>query len=1065
MQWLASICIRHPVLTWVMMLAVVVVGAVGYGSLGLDQFPKVDLPMVLVTTTLEGAAPEEVETEITDKIEGAVNTISGIDELRSSSSQGVSLVTLSFDLNKNGDIATQEVRDHINAILRNLPKGIDQPVISKVDADASPILLVTLQAKGTPRDVIELADKKVRRRIESINGVGQVTILGGRKRQINLWLDPVKLAASGITAIDVERALAIQNITVPGGDIITGPQRLALRIEGRVTTVDAISEIVVRESKDHATRVADVARVEDGSEEETSWASSDGAQSIVLSVRKQSGENTVAVADAVRSRLAEIEKSIPGIKLQVVRDNSQSIRTSLGAVREHLILGAVFAALIVLLFLGNIRTTFIAALAIPVSIIGTFALMYAIGFTLNMVTLLALALAVGIVIDDAIVVLENIVRFIEEKKQKPFIAAWNATKDIGLAVLATTLSLMAVFLPVAFMSGIIGRFLQSFGITMAFAIGVSLIVSFSLTPMLSARLIRPPSPDGQPRKASVLERGVDAFYLPIERVYLRVLSWVMKHRWVVVLSAGLSLVAAVPIGRAIPKGFQPENDMAEFEVNVRTPEGTSIEQTRLVADGIARELRGMSYVEHTLMTIGNDQQHTQNRANIYVRLCDPTARPVSQAQMMDRVRRDIVAHQPKNLRIDVSLSQQINSGQSNAQVQYTLSGPDLDRLAAYATQAVDNLRRVPGAVDVDSNLIVGNPEVRMTVKRDLAANLGVNVLDLSNTLQLLVGGLKVSSFYEGGEEYDIQARADQQYRNDLASLSIMTVPTASGGSVPLASIVSAEKTTGPSQINRFARQRQVTITANVAPGVGQSTVSDALVKIIADLHMPVGYSASPAGNTKETGRAVHGFLIAILMSLVFMYLVLAAQFESWLHPVTIMLSLPLTVPFALLSLLLFHQELSIFSALGIIVLFGVVKKNAILQVDHTLNLRARGIERGQAILQANRDRLRPILMTTIAFVAGMVPLLASRGIGAGFNRAIAGVVVGGQTLSLVLTLLATPVAYSLFDDAAVWWSRHFGRKRTEDRGEKDLTILLAPSEHEELLPAAVVIPLHGVAPR
>lgn len=1057
MQWLASICIRHPVLTWVLMLAIVVVGIVGYGSLGLDQFPKVDLPTVLVTTTLEGTAPEEMETEITDKIEGAINTISGIDELRSSSSQGVSLVTVTFGLDKNIDVATQEVRDHINTILTNLPKGIDPPVISKVDPDAAPIMLVTLQAKGSQRDLTELADKRVRRQIESISGVGQVTILGGRKRQINVWLDPVKLAASEITAFDVERALGIQNITVPGGDINTGPQRLALRVEGRVTTVDAIGDIVVRENMDHPTRVIDVARVEDGSEDETSWASEDGVQSLVLSVRKQSGENTVAVADAVRARLSEVEKAIPGIQLRVVRDNSQSIRTSLNAVREHLILGAVFAALVVLIFLGNARTTFIAALAIPISIIGTFALMYVIGFTLNMITLLALALAVGIVIDDAIVVLENIIRFIEEKNQKPFVAAWNATRDIGLAVLATTLSLMAVFLPVAFMSGIVGRFLQSFGITMAFAIAVSLLVSFSLTPMLSARLIKRAELDNGQPKRGMLERTVDAFYGPIERLYLRVLRWVMKHRWVVVVSSGLAIYAIPTIASHIPKGFQPDNDLAEFEVNVRAPEGTSLQQTRIIADGIAREIRAMQYVDHTLMTIGNDPQQTQNRANIYVHLIDPTERPLSQVQMMERVRNEVVAHQPKNLRIEVSVSQQINTGQSSALVQYTISGPDLDRLAAYATQAVDKFRAFPGAVDVDSNLIVGNPEVHVKVNRDLAANLGVNVLDVANSLQLLVGGLKVSSFYEGGEEYDIDARAERQFRDDLTGLAIMHVPTATGGSVPLASVVSTVRATGPSQINRLARQRQVTITANVAPGAGQSTVSDGLAKILADLHMPPGYSASPAGFTKETGRAIRGFLIAVLMSLVFMYLVLAAQFESWLHPVTIMLSLPLTVPFALLSLMMFHQELSIMSALGIIVLFGVVKKNAILQVDHTINLRARGMRREEAILQANRDRLRPILMTTVAFVAGMIPLLLSRGIGAGLNRSIAGVVVGGQTFSLTLTLLATPVAYSLFDDVVTWWGRRVFRRRQEDRGESDLARLMGPAESDSIAPAPAIL--------
>jgi hydrophobe/amphiphile efflux-1 (HAE1) family protein len=1037
MQWLASLCVRQPVLTWVLTLAIVVLGVVGYGSLGVDQFPKVDIPVVLVTTTLNGAAPEEMETGVTDKIEAAVNTISGIDELRSTSSDGVSLVIISFALEKDIDVASQEVRDHINTALRDLPKGVDPPVVQKVDPDAAPIMLVTLSGPGSVRDLTELADKRVRRLVESINGVGQVSIVGGRKRQVNLWLDPVKLAASGLTAIDVQRALAAQNLTVPGGTIDTGPRRVSLRVEGRVSSIPAIGRIVVRPSPDHPTRVEDAARVEDGEEEEATYASEDGKSTIVLSIRKQSGENTVAVVDAVRERVASIEKTLPsGSALRVVRDNSASIRTSLDAVKEHLVLGALLAAIVVLVFLGNARSTFIAALAIPVSIIGTFALMWVMGFTLNIITLLALALAVGIVIDDAIVVLENITRFVQEKGYKPFPAAVHATREIGLAVLATTLSLLAVFLPIAFMTGIVGRFLKSFGVTMAFSIAVSLFVSFSLTPMLSARLLSPPAAEGSVHRRSFLERVVDAFYVPMEVAYVKVLRWVMAHRWVIVLASIATLGSCIPAAAAVPKGFQPENDMAEFEVNVRAPEGTSLLDTRLISERIASELRTLPSVVHTLVTIGNSAQQTRNLANIYVRLVDPQDRKQTQMQIMDQVRREIVAHQRKDLRIEVSLAAQISTGQSTAAVQYTIYGPDLARLETFAKQILEQFRKVPGAVDVDSNLIVGNPEVKVSVDREHAAALGVDAANVANTLQLLVGGLKVSTYEEAGEDYDVQARSDASYRTDLDRLSLITVPSAMGQSVPLASLVGMKESLGPSLINRLARQRQVTITANVAPGFGQSTVSDALKKIIDDLHMPAGYRAAPAGFTKEQGRVVTGFLLAIAMTAIFMYLVLAAQFGSWLHPVTIMLSLPLTIPFALMSLLMFGQELSIMSALGIIVLFGVVKKNAILQVDHTNQLRARGKDRLEAILDANRDRLRPILMTTLAFVAGMVPLVLSHGIGAGLNRAIAGVVVGGQTLSLLLTLLATPVAYSYFDDISRWFKRRGNEK--VDRGEAEL---------------------------
>jgi HAE1 family hydrophobic/amphiphilic exporter-1 len=1045
MQWLASICIRHPVFTWVLMLTLVVVGIVGYSNLGLDLFPKIDFPTVLVTTTLNGAAPQEVESEITDKIEGAVNTISGIDELRSTSSQGVSLVLVTFGLGKDLDIGVQEVRDHLATIMADLPKGVDTPVVSKIDPDAAPVLLVALRASGSQRDLTELADKKVRRQIENIDGVGQVTILGGRKRQINVWLDPVRLAGSGVTAFDVQRALAVGNITVPGGDVINGPTRMSLRVEGRVETVEQIGDIVVRESKDHPTRVRDVARVEDGSEDEKTWASQNGNRALVLSIRKQSGGNTVAVVDRVRERLGDIEKALPGTKLEVVRDMSQSIRTSVHAVREHLILGALFAAVIVLVFLGNFRSTIISALAIPISIIATFGAMYVMDFTLNMITLLALALAVGIVIDDAIVVLENIQRFIEEKHQKPFVAAWNATRDIGLAVLATTLSLCAVFLPTGFMDGVVGQFLASFGITMSFAIGISLIVSFSLTPMLSARWLAPHA-EGEVVKKTRLERMVDTFYLPLENGYVKVLEFVMRQRWLIVLASVAALASIGPLAKLVPNAFQPRDDLAEFEVNVRTPEGTSLQQTQLVGDSIAREIKQLAGVEHTLMTIGNDSQQTPNRASIYVRLVDPKQRVHSQHQMMERVRNEILPHQAKNLRMEVSISNAVNTGQSAAMVQYTITGPDVDQLGKFATEATSKLRKVHGAVDVDSNLIVGNPELHVKVNRELAANLGVNVLDVANSLQILIGGLKVSSYYEHGQEYDINARADAAFRDNLSALGLLTVPTLTGGSVPLASLVKIERAEGPSLINRLGRQRQVTMTANVAPGVGQSTVAQALDKIVEDLHMPVGYASAPAGLTRETERAIRGFMFAILLSLVFMYLVLAAQFESWLHPITIMLSLPLTVPFALISLLLFGQEFTLISALGVIVLFGVVKKNAILQIDHTIKLRARGLPRAEAILLANRERLRPILMTTIAFVAGMIPLLFSRGIGAGLNKSIAGVVVGGQTLSLVLTLLATPVAYSLFDDIGQWTRRKLGKKDDIDRGEADLHKMFEPPE-------------------
>jgi hydrophobic/amphiphilic exporter-1 (mainly G- bacteria), HAE1 family len=1053
MQWLARICVQRPIFASVLMLVIVVLGLVGYTRLGVDQFPNVDLPFVIVTTRLEGAAPEEIETDVTDKIEGAVNTIDGIDELRSTSSEGFSQVSIAFRLEKNADVAAQEVRDKVNNALRDLPRGIDPPIVTKVDPQASPVMLVALRSALPIRDVTETADKQVRRQIESISGVGQVTIIGGRGRQIHVWMNPVSLRAHNLSAVDVQRALATQNLTTPGGSIETGPQSITLRIDGRVETIDALERIVVREDGGHVVRIADVARVEDGEEELESLASHDGERTVVLSIRKQSGTNTVAVVDAIKARLDDVRRALPeGIHLEVVRDNSQTIRTGLGAVKEHLVLGAFLAALVVLLFLGNARSTLIAALAIPISIVGTFALMWMQGFSLNMMTLLALALAVGIVIDDAIVVLENIVRYIEEKGVKPFPAAVLATREIGLAVLATTLSLMAVFIPVAFVGGIPGRFLKNFGYTMAFAVGVSLIVSFSLTPMMGARLLRSGSTG-----PTFLSKVVDVAYRPVERAYMKMLAWSMSHRWVIVVACAAALASCVPIAKRVPGGFLPIDDQAQFEISLRTPEGTSVDETALVAERVAQDVRILPGVAHTVVTVAGGDQKTANLASVYVALVDPHEREQSQLELMDVARKQVVAKLPPELRVSVAEVSAFSTGASSAAVQYVLAGPDLTRLEELTAEMGELIRKNPATVDFDTNLIVGKPEIRVAIERDRAADLGVSVADVADTLRMLVAGMKGSSFAENGEEYEIRLRADESFRSSEGALAVMTVPSRKFGSVPLTSVVTTSEGTGPAQINRYGRQRQVTFMANVAPGHGESEVVSAVKEAFAASNAPPEYRLVPTGRSKTSSELGKGFALAFALAFVFMYLILAAQFESWSYPVIILISLPLTVPFALLSLLIFKQGLNLMSALGILVLFGVVKKNSILQIDHTNHLRALGRGRLEAILEANRDRLRPILMTTISFVAGMLPLALSRGIGSGNNRNISGIVIGGQTLSLLLTLLAIPVAYSLFDDAREWLSRR-RRGGPVDRGEAELRELLGPA------PPADAAQAHGAQP-
>jgi HAE1 family hydrophobic/amphiphilic exporter-1 len=1038
MQWLARICVARPVLASVLMLVILVLGTVGYKSLGVDQFPNVDIPVVVVTTTLPGAAPEEVESEVTDKIEGAVNQVSGVDELTSVSSEGVSQVVIRFDLEKDTDVAAQEVRDKISLVQRDLPEGIDPPVVMKVDPSASPILMLGLRSDTRPvRELSELADKVVRRQLETVYGVGKVSVVGARKRQINVSMNPVLMRASGVTAVDIMNALKTQNLMTPGGNIETGPESLTLRIDGRAQSVEGIRDLVVRAEQGRILRLSDVADVEDGEEAIESLARYDGQDVVVLTVVKQSGTNTIDVVDRINKRLPSLREGLPpGVELSVIRDNSQTIRTSVNSVVEHLIVGALLAALVVLLFIGNARSTIIAAVSIPISVIGTFGLMWAQGYTLNNITLLALALAVGIVIDDAIVVLENIIRFIEEKGMKPFPAAVLATKEIGFAVLATTLSLMAVFIPVAFIGGIPGRFLKSFGYTMAFSIGVSLIVSFSLTPMMSARMLTSHAEPG------ILTRAVDVFYRPIERLYMSMLRFSLKNRWVVALACALVMGSCVPVAKSLPGSFLPLDDKAKFQMTIRAPEGTSSEESLLIAERAAALLKQLPSVTHTLITVAEDDQLTRNFAQVYVDLTDPDQRQLSQFELMDMARKEVIPKLPSDLRISVAEVPDFAVGSNMQRVQYVLTGPDFDVLTETANRITDELKKSGKAVDVDTTNLPGRPEVQVSIDRDRAADLGVTVQHVAQTLQMLVAGVKASTFPEQGEEYEIRIRADEKFRSNADSLALITVPSTKFGSVPLSSVVTWNDGVGPSRVNRYGRQRQITLLGNAAPGFGDNDVSAIMQKVFNESKLPYTYSLTATGQSKSQEETGRGFLIAMSMAFIFMYLILAAQFESWLYPGIILSSLPLTVPFAFMSLKIFGQSINMFSMLGLLVLFGVVKKNSILQVDHANHLRRLGRSRFDSLMEANRDRLRPILMTTIAFVAGMLPLLLSHGIGSGFNKATASIVVGGQTLSLLLTLLAVPVIHSFTDDIGDFLGR-IRKKKTIDRGEGELEAAIA----------------------
>jgi hydrophobic/amphiphilic exporter-1 (mainly G- bacteria), HAE1 family len=1049
MQKLAEICVRRPVFATMLILSLTVVGLFSYKSLGVDLFPKIDLPTITVTVVNPGASPQEIETEITDKVEGAVNTIAGIDELRSTSVEGVSQVFITFLLEKNPDIAAQEVRNKVELIVNDLPVTAEQAIIQKLDTDAAPVVRIAVSAPRSLREVTDVADKKIKQQIESINGVGDVQIIGGRTREIQIWVDPDKLRAFNVTVAQVGAAVRAQNMELPGGRVEEGARELTVRTMGRILDPAQFNDLVVANRGTYAVKLSDVGYAEDGAEEPRTEARLNGLPAVTLVVSKQSGQNTVAVAEAVKERLNEITKTLPpGFKTEIVGDQSIFIKGSIEAIQTHLIEGSILAAIVVFVFLWSFRSTIIAGLAIPTSLIATFGLMAAMGFTLNQITMLALTLMVGIVIDDAIVVLENIFRFVEEKGMPPFQAAIEGTKEIGLAVMATTLSLLAVFLPVGFMGGIVGRFMSSFGLTSSFAIAVSLLVSFTLTPMLAARLIKR-SDDKKERPFEKHTEPADhgskesRFYRPIDRTYTKLLTWSMNHRWAIVGACLIVILSIVPLFMLVGKNFLPVDDQAQFEINVRAPEGSSLQATSTLAERIAVELRKLPGVTDTLTTIGGGLQEQVNVASIYVKLTPIAERDFSQNDLMTRARSEVLANFIKqyegHLRTSVQQVAAISGGGfRNADIQYVIGGPDLAKLTEYSEALLAKMRTIPDVVDVDSTLITGKPEVRVVIDRARAADLGVQVGDIAQALNTLVAGSKVSTFNAGTDQYDVRVRATGEYRTSIEGLKRMIVSSTKVGWVSLDNLVTLEEGTGPSAIDRLNRRRQVTLLGNVKPGGSQAAVIQKMDQFKQELNIDPSYSTGLAGRSKELGRAGYYFGLAFLLSFIFMYMVLAAQFESFIHPVTILLTLPLAIPFGILSLLMTGQTVNIFSGLGLLLLFGVVKKNAILQIDHTNHLRAQGMERFEAIIRANRDRLRPILMTTIALVAGMLPLTISTGPGSGTNRSIGVLVVGGQTLCLLLTLLAVPVFYSLFDDLAkhrIWnrinllGHRVFGRLR------------------------------------
>ena len=1025
---LSDTAIRRPVLTTMVICAIIVFGIVSFRRIGIDLFPRVEFPVITILTELRGADPDTIETTVTDPIEEAVSTISAIKHLRSTSAEGFSQVVIEFELEKDVDVAYQEVQAKLGTVRSELPTDIEDPVVEKFDIDAAPIMSVVVSGNLPIRDLTRLADKTVKERLQRIPNVGQVKRVGGRDREIWLWLDRDKLEGHGLSVQDVIDALRSEHVECPGGRVETGPLEYVVKTKAEFESAEQIAGMTVAYRQGAPIRVHDLGRVEDGMQEERTFAQLNDTRAVALQIRRQSGTNTVEVADALLAGIRKLrgEMAPHGIKLEIAQDMSRFIKDSVREVQFHLIFGGGLAVVIVFLFLRNVRSTIISALVIPTCIIGTFTVMYALGFTQNMMTLLALSLAIGLLIDDSIVVQENTMRHVENGKT-PAHAASFATNEIALAVLATTLSVVAVFVPVAFMSGIVGRFFYQFGITVTIAVLISLFVAFTLDPMLSSRLLRKPKPGR-------LHRASEAVLNSIDRVYERWLGWALRRRWAVVVMAVAVLAATGGLLRCVRSEFIPVEDQSEFNIRVKAPLGASVATTAGIFAEIRHRLAGQPWLDCTYTTIGADELQRANEGAMYVKLLDQDQRSITQQQAMHWARQQFAGIE--DAKISVEAVQRVSGGgHKSSDMQIELRGHDLEQLETLAGAVMDKLRTTPGYVDVDSSYEKNKPEVNVYVKRDRAADLGVNPRAIAATVRSLIGGERISKFKADGERYDITVRLQEPYRNRPDDVERLTVRNKTGQLVNLRNVAWTRQEAGPVQIDRYNRVRQITVLANLEHGqkvLGEAT--EEMGAYLAGLGLPTGYSSAFVGLADVMGESYRYLFFALFLAIIMIYMVLAAQFESFVHPFTIMLSVPLSVIGALGALLLAGMTFSIFTMIGVIMLMGLVTKNGILLVDYTNTLRRRDdLERNAALLKAGPTRLRPILMTTFAMIFGMLPIAL---FGSESRSPMAVTVIGGLTTSTLLTLVVVPVVYTLLDDLThperwriVQWLRRRGALR------------------------------------
>jgi HAE1 family hydrophobic/amphiphilic exporter-1 len=1039
-MWFTRVSLKNPVFATMVMLAIVVLGLFSWQRLKVDQFPNIDFPVVVVTADYPGASPEIVESEVTKKLEESVNSIAGINALTSRSYEGQAVVIIEFQLHIDGRKAAEDVREKVAAVRPIFRSEVKEPRVLRFDPASRAIWSLAVLPEATqgvrPLSAVELtnwADQVLKKRLENVRGVGSVTLVGGTKREINIYLNPAAMEALGITADQVVAAVRTENQDLPVGAIRSLAQERVVQIDARMQRPEDFAQIIVARRNNAPVRVGQVARVADGAQEIDSLALYNGERTLLLAVQKAQDENTIGVIDGLHKTLEEMKAQLPpGVRLEPVTDASRPIRVSVANVQRTLVEGALLTVLIVFLFLNSWRSTVITGLTLPIALIGTFLFMYAFGFTINMITLMALSLCVGLLIDDAIVVRENIVRHVQMGKT-PYQASLDGTQEIGLAVLATTFSIVAVFLPIGFMGGIIGKFFHEFGVTIVAAVLISMFVSFTLDPMLSS-VWHDPAIDahGKPKANptfydKTIGRVTGWFDRSTDRLadaYQGILRWSLGHKLATVLASVAVFATSVFMVPLLGTEFVPKADFSETSLTFYTPVGSSLELTESKARQVESIVREMREVRYTVATINTGNAQGKISANVYVRLVDRKDR-TRNADQMSGLLRERLTQVPGITVTHVGL---LDSVGGNKQIEFSLQGPDLRELERLSRLVMERVRPIPGLVDLDSSVKPDKPTVAINVKREAASDLGLTVAQIASSLRTLVAGQTVGNWRAPDDQtYDVNIRLAPDARGtpqDLERLPF-TVGTNADGStriVRLNQVASIAEATGPNQINRRDLTREVSINAN-AFGRAAGDVSNDIRASLDGVQFPPGYRYQFSGSTKNMRESFGYAVSALAMAVIFIYMILASQFKSFLQPLALMTSLPLTLIGVVLALMMFRSTLSMFSVIGVVMLMGLVTKNAILLVDFAIRMREQGMQRAEALLLAAKVRLRPILMTTLAMIFGMVPLAFALTEGSEQRAPMGQAVIGGVITSSLLTLVVVPVVYCYLDDFAQWLRR------------------------------------------